>query len=68
MGKINKGVKCSVKNCNMDAIRSVNSDKAKNARLDVEGRRAYLCKNHYKDYKKGNKKVNQIEKWRHRIN
>ena len=67
MGKINKGVKCSVKNCNMDAIRSVNTDKANNARLDVEGKRAYLCKIHYKIYKKGNKKANQIEKWRHGI-
>lgn len=55
-------------NCNMDAVRSVNTVKAKNARLNVEGKRTYLCKDHYKDYKKGNKKASQIEKWRHSIN
>jgi len=35
--------------------------------LDVEGKRAYLCKDHYKEYKKGSKKDKQIEKWRHGI-
>ena len=65
MGKVKKGVKCSVKGCNEDAVRSLNVAKVKNAGLDVEdGRRAYLCKEHYKEFKKGNKKDAQIEKWR----
>lgn len=67
MGRIGKGQKCSVKNCNEDAIRSVNVEKAKIAGLDAEGKRVYVCKEHYKVFKKGNKKVDQIEKWRHGI-
>jgi hypothetical protein len=68
LGKIGKGVKCSCRNCGNDAIRSVNIEKAKNAGLDVQGsKRAYLCKEHYKEYKKGNRKDAQIEKWRHGI-
>lgn len=35
--------------------------------MDVEGKRAYLCKDHYKEFKKGNKKDKQIEKWRHGV-
>jgi len=35
--------------------------------LDVEGKRAYLCKDHYKAFKKGSKKDKQIEKWRHGV-
>ena len=38
----------------------------KQAGLDAEGaKRAYLCKEHYKDYKKGSKKSSQIERWRY---
>ena len=33
--------------------------------LDVEGKNAYVCEEHYKQFKKGNKKSDQIEKWRH---
>ena len=68
MGKIKKGVKCSVNKCDEDAVRSVNTSKAKDAGLNVDGRRAYLCKNHYKVFKKGSKKTDQIEKWRYGIN
>ena len=67
MGKIKKGATCSVKGCEEEAVRSVNVEKAKNAGLDVDGRRAYLCKNHYKDFKKGNKKSDKIERWRHGV-
>lgn len=67
MGRIGKGVKCSVPNCGEDAVRSVNVAKAKSAGLDVEGRRAYLCREHYKEYKKGSRKEKQIERWRHGV-
>jgi hypothetical protein len=67
LGKIGKGTKCSVVNCDVEAVRSVNGSKAKSAGLDVDGRKAYLCKDHYKDFKKGSKKDRQIEKWRHSI-
>jgi hypothetical protein len=66
MGKISKGTKCSVNGCNEYAVRSIDIGKVKQAGLDAEGsKRAYLCKEHYKDFKKGNKKSAQIERWRH---
>ena len=66
MGKIGKGTKCSVKGCSEDAVRSIDIGKVKQAGLDAEGaKRAYLCKEHYKAFKKGNKKSAQIERWRH---
>jgi hypothetical protein len=65
MGRISKGTKCSVKGCNEEALRSLNIGKVKNAGLDAEGaRRAYLCKDHYKEFKKGNKENARIERWR----
>jgi len=67
MGKIKKGTKCSVANCGEEAIRSVSVPRAKAAGLDVEGRRAYLCKEHYKTYKKGSKEERRVERWRHGI-
>lgn len=68
MGRISKGTKCSVKGCNEDAVRSLDIGRVKQAGLDVEGtKRAYLCKEHYKEFKKGNKKIDQIEKWRHAL-
>ena len=53
--------------CEEEAIRSVSVLKAKATGLDVEGRRAYLCKEHYKEYKKGSKKDRRIERWRHGV-
>ena len=67
MGRIGKGTTCSVDGCNEEAVRSVNGPKAKAAGLNVDGRRVYLCKEHYKTYKKGSKKDRQIEQWRHGI-
>ena len=65
MGRISKGTKCSVKGCNEDAVRSIDIAKVKQSGVDAEGeKRAYLCKEHYKEYKKGNKKNSQIERWR----
>jgi hypothetical protein len=67
LGRIGKGQKCTVRNCGKDAVRSVNVAKAKAAGLDVEGRNVYVCEDHYKQFKKGNRKADQIEKWRHGI-
>ena len=67
MGRIGKGQKCTVQGCENTAVRSVNVAKAKNAGLNVEGKSAYVCEEHYKQYKKGNKEADQIEKWRHGI-
>lgn len=67
MGKIDKGVKCSISNCKNDAVRSLSAEKVRSAGLNVGSgeRRAYLCKEHYKEYKKKTKKEKMLEKWRY---
>jgi hypothetical protein len=53
MGKVSKGVSCGVNGCGNSAARSLNADKVKQAGLEVEsGKRAYLCNEHYKQWKK----------------
>lgn len=67
MGRIEKGAKCSVSSCGKEAVRSLPIDKVKSTGLKVasDEKRAYLCKEHYKEYKKKTKKDKQIEKWRY---
>ena len=66
MGRIDKGVKCNVSGCSQEAVRSLSAEKVKKAGLKVTGeKRAYLCKEHYKEYKKKTKKDRQLEKWRY---
>jgi hypothetical protein len=66
MGRINKGVKCSVSGCSREAVRSLSAEKVKSAGLKVgNDKRAYLCREHYKEYKKKTKKDKQLEKWRY---
>ena len=66
MGRVGKGEQCSVTNCKKDAVRSIAAAKviAAGLKVDIE-RRAYLCKDHYKEYKKATKKDRTLEKWRH---
>jgi hypothetical protein len=67
MGRIAKGVKCTVSGCGKDAVRSLATEKVTKAGLNVgHVRRAYLCKDHYKAYKKATKKDKMLEKWRYR--
>ncbi|MEM4703618.1 MAG: hypothetical protein QXJ02_00900 [Candidatus Bathyarchaeia archaeon] len=67
MGRIDKGVKCSVSGCENAAVRSLSSEKVKLAGLKVGSeKRAYLCKEHYKEYKKKTKKDKQLEKMRYK--
>ena len=65
LGKVGKGVKCSVVSCAEDAVRSVSADDITRAglRISTSGR-GYLCKNHYKEMKKKTKKDKQVERWR----
>ena len=66
MGRVDKGVKCSVTGCGKDAVRSLSSQKVKAAGLKIGNeKRAYLCKAHYKEFKKKTKKDKQLEKWRY---
>jgi hypothetical protein len=67
LGRIDKGVNCSVINCKNAAIRSLPFDKAKASGLKItgEGKRTFLCKEHYKEFKKKTKKDKTIDKWRY---
>jgi thymidine kinase len=67
MGRIDKGVKCDVQGCNNEAIRSISTDKVQHAGLHVGGseKRVYLCREHYKEFKKKTKKDKTIDKWRY---
>jgi thymidine kinase len=67
LGRIDKGVKCSVSGCGRDAVRSVSTGKAKSAGLNVSSneKRVYLCREHYKEFKKKTKKDKTIDKWRY---
>jgi len=68
MGRVAKGVKCTVTGCNNDAVRSLPYDKVVAAGLKIgESRRAYLCREHYKEFKKETKKDRTLEKWRYGV-
>jgi hypothetical protein len=51
--------KCDIKNCTKEAERSFPKDKVQNVLTqglkDDVGRRAFLCKEHYKEFKKKTK-------------
>ncbi len=67
MGRIDKGVKCDVQSCSSEAVRSISTDKVKHAGLPVGGseKRVYLCREHYKEFKKKTKKDKMMDKWRY---
>jgi hypothetical protein len=66
MGRVSKGAKCSVVGCQNEAVRSLHIDKVTDAGLEAQGtRRAYLCKDHYKQYKKATKQEKKLDKWRY---
>ncbi len=50
-----------------EAVRSISADKVKAAGLNVSSKetRAYICKEHYKEFKKKTKKDKTLEKWRY---
>ena len=67
MGRVAKGVKCSVAGCEKEAVRSLSRGKVSAAGLTVgETRRSYLCRDHYKEFKKETKKDKMLEKWRYK--
>jgi hypothetical protein len=56
-----------VSGCGGEAVRSISSDKVKSAGLRIGNeKRAYLCKEHYKEYKKKTKKDKRLEKLRYK--
>ena len=63
MGRIEKGVKCNVSGCGKEAVRSLSAAKVKAAGLKVtDDKHAYLCKEHYKEFKKKTKKDRTLER------
>lgn len=66
LGKVQKGIKCSVIDCNSEAVRSLSRNKF--SILDLkskEERRVYLCEHHYKVWKKETKKLREIDRLRY---
>ncbi|MHC1586361.1 MAG: hypothetical protein ACXQTV_02300 [Candidatus Hecatellaceae archaeon] len=66
MGKTSQGVKCSVEGCQNPAVRSLSAEKVASAGLKVSssGRRVYLCKEHYKQFKKLSRRERELERVR----
>jgi hypothetical protein len=65
MGRVSKGVNCSVAGCGNKAVRSISAERAGSAKLTVpEKGRVFLCEDHYKELKKKLKKERMIERWR----
>ena len=53
--------------CGREAVRSISAEKARAAGLNVGSgeKRAYICKEHYKEFKKKTKKDKTLDKWRY---
>ena len=66
MGKVAKGQQCSVVGCTNAAARSISPEKVADSGINIgNARRAYLCKVHYREFKKLTRKDRQLDKWRH---
>jgi len=66
MGKVSKGVKCSVAGCSEKAIKSISTQRIpSNMKIEGSGRRAYLCEAHWKLLKKLTREQQKIERLRH---
>jgi len=67
MGRVDKGVNCSVSGCGKMAERSMSGSKASMAsELAIDAaKRVYLCKDHYKEWKKVTKedRGNERARW-----
>jgi hypothetical protein len=66
LGRVDKGVQCNVAGCSNKAERSLSRSELGGSALSVggEGRRAYLCHEHYKAWKKATKKSKSLERSR----
>ncbi|HZB98764.1 MAG TPA: hypothetical protein VE226_02045 [Nitrososphaeraceae archaeon] len=67
MGRVDKGVNCSIQGCDQTAQRSMSGSKASmalNLDLDSTSKRIYLCKTHYREWKKGSKNERENERAR----
>lgn len=69
LGRVDKGIRCSVFSCNRKATRSISAEKVRSAgfNFDSNEKRVYLCKEHYKNYKRKTKKDKILDKWRYGV-
>lgn len=67
MGIVAKGAKCDVEGCDKDGARSLNSSRVESAgiRLKSSNKKAALCKEHYKEWKKETKEDRDLERARY---
>lgn len=64
MGRVDKGVNCSVSGCTNSAERSISGSKASMAsdlEVNTSNKRVYLCRQHYKEWKKQQKKIEKTK-------
>jgi hypothetical protein len=67
MGRVDKGVNCSVNGCENSAERSISGSKASMASdlvANTSNKRVYLCRQHYKEWKKATKEDRENERAR----
>ena len=67
MGRVDKGVNCSVNCCENSAERSISGSKASMASdlvVNTSNKRVYLCRQHYKEWKKATKEDRENERAR----
>ncbi len=66
MGRVEKGASCNVNGCSNQAERSLSREQLGRSGLSVgsDGRRVYLCHEHYKAWKKSMKKDKSLERTR----
>ena len=67
MGKVDKGIVCTVKDCSNQAERSISKSRLKQGDLSYldSGNNAYVCKLHYKQWKKSSKNNRELERIRY---
>lgn len=67
MGKVKRGVACTIVGCEGIAVKSVSVDALARSGLKASSTgRAYLCTSHYKEFKRRIKSERALERWRWR--
>ncbi|MCY4252684.1 MAG: hypothetical protein OXU86_01315 [Thaumarchaeota archaeon] len=67
MGVVAKGARCGVDGCDEEGARSLNARRVEEAglRLSASGKKAVLCKAHYKEWKKETRDDRSLERARY---
>jgi len=67
MGIVAKGAECDVDDCTSSGIRSLNRGRVEEAglRISTSNKKAVLCREHYKEWKKATKEDRDLERARY---